>query len=188
LEAVSDLTAVEISNPPHRPRKEVVEGVGTISAVGSTHLTATHRREPQPDPVGAGTSAAPGSPTSSEPHVDYGVGVSSAEDEIGFVTPPPRNRPPGPLDSLLSLPTYLGPLSHYSSIDDDSEDTTWMADYQDFTRMDSSNDDNSDWIVGEEPLSDFVGGEEDLDVAEYVEYRFVDVDQCAALERVRYLY
>lgn len=86
------------------------------------------------------------------------------------------------------MPTYLGPLSQYSSIDSDSNDTAWMADFQDFTSMDSSDDGNSDWIIDDDPLADLASGKEDLDLGNYMEYRFVDVDQRAALERVRHLY
>jgi hypothetical protein len=156
------VAAVEVPNPPQRAGKEVAQGAGT-SATASGPLTAEFDSH---------------SPRSSDT-------FPGTEVEAGFITPPLASRPYGPSQDSLAVLAYLRALSHYSSIDDDSEDTSWMADFQDFTGMDSSDDANSDWILGDDSLGK---GEEDIDLEDYVEYRYVDVDQRAALDRVRYVY
>ena len=101
------------------------------------------------------------SPTSVEPDVDFGMKLNNTEEEIGSVTPPPWNCLHGPSNVTLPMPTYLKPLFHYSSVNGDFDDTTWMVDFQDFTSLDSFDDANSDWIIDDDSLVDLASEDED---------------------------
>jgi len=68
----------------------------------------------------------------------------------------------------------------------DSRDTVWAPDYADFSNNNSSNDNNSDWVLIE--VEDEDVNDTPFDVEEYLEYTFVDPDQHAALERIQFLY
>lgn len=69
----------------------------------------------------------------------------------------------------------------------DSRDTMWAPDFADFTGMNSSDDNNLDWILHDEEELPHVE-EVPLNVDEYRKYTYVDPIQQTAIERIRYLY
>ena len=107
-----------------------------------------------------------------------------AHFESTFTMPPlePRRDP----SDVVQVPTWVAPLSQYSDWTMDSKDTVWMADYHDFISNHSS-DENSDWLLDDErvdPIPDGLG----IDLEDYVQYTFVDLNQRATLEHICFKY
>lgn len=83
--------------------------------------------------------------------------------------------------------TQGGLLDGSSGWTTDSRDINWMLDYSDFVGNNSSDKNNSNWILfDDEELSD--SDTESFDVERYQEYTYLDPIQAAAIERIQHLY
>lgn len=109
----------------------------------------------------------------------------SFRDE-GYVTPPRTARCFGTAGDLVSVEDYDS-LSRYDGWTSDSQNNTWMANFQDFIGNNSSDEKNSNWMLLE-PEGDMSSDGESLYLADYNEYIFIDSDQRVAAERIRHCY